>query len=57
LLADRPRHFVLRITPYTALISATSEKRSIADHVDHSIEKASTNHNILKSNLDPAARD
>src|SRR5256885_4842180 len=51
-VADLRRHFVARITPYTALKAATSEKRSIADHVDHSLEKAIDNLNILKSNLD-----
>ncbi len=50
--ADLRTHFVSRITPYTALKAATNEKRSITDHVDHSIEKAIDNLNILKSNLD-----
>src|SRR5437870_11150600 len=50
--ADLRTHFVSRITPYTALKAATSEKRSIADHVDHSLEKAIDNLNILKSTLD-----
>src|SRR5437762_4040965 len=50
--ADLRTHFVSRITPYTALKAATSEKRSIADHVDHSLEKAIDNLNVLKSNLD-----
>src|SRR5262245_28515843 len=36
---DLRQHFVSRITPYTALKAATREKRSIADHVDHSLEK------------------
>src|SRR5438105_7493748 len=50
--ADLRQHFVSRITPYTALKAATSEKRSIADHLDQSLEKAIDNLNILKSNLD-----
>src|SRR5689334_17833341 len=50
--ADLRTHFVSRITPYTALKAATSEKRSVADHVDQSLEKAIDNLNILKTNLD-----
>jgi len=50
--ADLRSHFVSRITPYTALKAATSEKRTVADHVDHSLEKAIDNLTILKSNLD-----
>src|SRR2546423_14334782 len=50
--ADLRTHFVSRITPYTALKAATNEKRSITDHVNHSLEKAIDNLNILKSNLD-----
>jgi len=49
---DLRQHFVSRITPYTALKAATREKRSIADHVDHSLEKAIENLDVLKSNLD-----
>jgi len=49
---DLRTHFVSRITPYTALKAATNEKRSITDHVDHSLEKAIDNLNVLKSNLD-----
>jgi DNA-binding MurR/RpiR family transcriptional regulator len=50
--ADLRQHFVSRITPYTALKAATREKLSIADHIDHSLEKAIDNLNVLKSNLD-----
>ena len=50
--ADLRRHFVSRITPYTALKAATREKRSVTDHLDHSLEKAIDNLNVLKSNLD-----
>jgi RpiR family transcriptional regulator, carbohydrate utilization regulator len=51
-IADLRQHFMSRITPYTALKAATSERRSIADHVDHSLDKALDNLNLLKSNLD-----
>jgi len=46
------QHFVARITPYTVLRAATREKRSVADHVDHALEKALDNINTLKSDLD-----
>lgn len=50
--ADLRHHFVARITPYTVLKAATREKRSIADHVEHSIDKALDNLNVLKAELD-----
>ena len=50
--ADLRQHFVSRITPYTVLKAATREKRSVADHIDHALEKALDNINILKSDLD-----
>jgi DNA-binding MurR/RpiR family transcriptional regulator len=50
--ADLRQHFVSRITPYTVLKAATREKRSVADHIDHALEKALDNINTLKSDLD-----
>ena len=50
--ADLRQHFVARITPYTALKAATKEKRSVADHIDHALDKALENLNVLKSDLD-----
>ncbi len=50
--ADLRQHFISRINPYTVLKAATREKRSVADHIDHSLEKAIDNLNILKSDLD-----
>jgi len=50
--ADLRQHFVSRITPYAVLKAATREKRSVADHIDHALEKALDNVNILKSDLD-----
>src|SRR5436190_5804252 len=50
--ADLRQHFVARITPYTALKAATREKRSVADHIDHCLDKAIDNLNVLKSDLD-----
>src|SRR5262245_9029543 len=50
--ADLRQHFVSRITPYTVLKAATREKRSVADHIDHSLDKALDNLNIVRSDLD-----
>ena len=49
--ADLRQHFVSRINPYTVLKAATKEKRSVADHIDQSLEKAIDNLNILKTDL------
>jgi len=50
---DLRRHFVTRITPYTVLKAATQEKRSVADHIEHSLDKALENLNALRADLDP----
>jgi DNA-binding MurR/RpiR family transcriptional regulator len=50
--ADLRQHFVARITPYAALKAATREKRSVADHIDHALDKALDNLNTLKADLD-----
>jgi DNA-binding MurR/RpiR family transcriptional regulator len=50
--ADLRQHFVTRITPYGALKAATRERRSITDHIDHALEKALDNLNVLRSDLD-----
>jgi DNA-binding MurR/RpiR family transcriptional regulator len=50
--ADLRRHFVSRITPYTVLKAATREKRSIEDHIDHTLDKALGDLDILKAELD-----
>ncbi|MBA3255676.1 MAG: MurR/RpiR family transcriptional regulator [Pyrinomonadaceae bacterium] len=49
---DLRQHFVTRMTPYTALKAATREKRSVADHIDHALDKALDNINALKADLD-----
>ncbi len=49
---DLRQHFMTRFTPYTVLKAATRERRSVADHVDHSLDKALDNLNLLTSNLD-----
>src|ERR1041385_6880363 len=50
--ADLRQHFVSRINPYTVLKAATREKRSIADHIDHSLDKSIERLNILRSEMD-----
>src|SRR5262245_58358497 len=50
--ADLRQHFVSRITPYTVLKAATREKRSVADHIDHSLDKAIDNLNVLIADFD-----
>src|SRR2546421_4977955 len=37
---DLRQHLMTRITPYTVLKAATRERRSVADHVDHALDKA-----------------
>lgn len=49
---DLRQHFVSRITPYAALKAATREKRSVADHIDHALDKALENLKMLESDLD-----
>lgn len=50
--ADLRQHFVVGITPYTALKAATKEKRSVTDHIDDALDKAIANLNSLNSDLD-----
>ncbi len=52
--ADLRAHFVSRITPYTLMKSAAREKRSVADHVAHSLEMEVQNLQALRSSLDAA---
>jgi len=49
---DLRRHLMTRLTPYTALKAATREKGSVADHIDHCLDKALDNLNALKTDLD-----
>src|SRR5688500_6486305 len=49
--ADLRQHFVSRITPYAVLKAATREKRSVANHIDHALDKALDNVNTLKADL------
>ena len=52
--ADLRRHFVARVTPYAVMKAAAREKRSLADHVRHSVERDTENLSLLRSSLDPA---
>jgi DNA-binding MurR/RpiR family transcriptional regulator len=51
---DLRQHLMSRITPYTVLEVATRAKRSVADHIDHSLDKAAENLNQLRTGLDRA---
>ena len=53
--ADLRAHFVSRMTPYTLMKSAAREKRSVSDHVEHSLEMDVHNLQALRAGLD--ARD
>jgi DNA-binding MurR/RpiR family transcriptional regulator len=50
--ADLRQHFVNHITPYTVLKAATQEKRSIADQVQHSLNRDSESLSVLLSSLE-----
>jgi len=52
--ADLRNHFVARITPYTVMKATARERRSIADHVRHSLAQDLQNLHTLASALDPA---
>ncbi len=50
--ADLRSHFVARITPYALMKSAVRERRSVADHIEHTLEMDIHNLNALRSQLD-----
>ncbi len=52
--ADLRSHFVTRITPYTILKSASREKRTLPERIQHSLETDLRNLHHLQSNLAPA---
>ena len=52
--ADLRSHFVTHITPYAVMKSTAREKRSIADHINHSLEMDESNLHALHSSLDVA---
>lgn len=50
--ADLRSHFVARITPYALMKSAVREKRSVLDHIEHTLEMDVNNLHALRSHLD-----
>lgn len=50
--ADLRSHFVSRLTPYKLMKAAAREHRSVADHVQHSLEMDAHNLQALRSQLD-----
>ena len=50
--ADLRSHFVSRITPYALMKSTMREKRSVAQHVEHTVQMDLHNVNALCSTLD-----
>jgi DNA-binding MurR/RpiR family transcriptional regulator len=51
--ADLRSHFIMRITPYTALKAASQERRSPADRIRHGLEMDLRNMQSLRTTLDP----
>lgn len=51
-VSDLRAHFVLNITPYTVMKAAAGEHRSIANHVEHSLEMDTNNLGALRASLD-----
>ncbi len=52
-VADLRSHFVSRISPYTLMKSAASEKRTVPGHIAHSLEMTARNLDALRSSLNP----
>lgn len=50
-VADLRSHFVSRISPYTLMKSAASERRSLPDHIAQSLEMAARNLEAFRSGL------
>jgi len=50
--ADLRSHFVSRITPYALMKSAVREKRTVANHVEQTLETDMQNLNALRAQLD-----
>jgi len=52
-VADLRSHFIMRITPYTALKAASQQRRSLADRIRHGVEMDLRNLQSLRTALDP----
>ena len=50
--AELRSHFVARITPYALMKSAVRDKRTVAHHIEHTLEMDIQNLNALRSQLD-----
>lgn len=50
--ADLRQHFLMRITPYTVMRATAQEKRSLSDHIQHSLDRDLENLSNLKTRLD-----
>lgn len=50
--ADLRQHFMMRMTPYTIMRAAAREKRSVADHIRHSLDRDLENLDRLRHSLD-----
>jgi DNA-binding MurR/RpiR family transcriptional regulator len=51
--ADLRSHFIMRITPYTALKAASQERRAPSDRIRHGMEMDLRNLQSLRTSLDP----
>lgn len=51
--ADLRSHFIMRITPYTALKAASQERRSPADRIRHGVEMDLRNLQAVRIGLEP----
>ena len=54
-LKELREHFIQRVTPYQIAQATAREKRSVADHVRHCLERDLQNVSALGASLDPAA--
>jgi len=52
-LKDLRDHFIQRVTPYRIVEATARERRSVADHVRHSLERDLHNLDAVRSGLDP----
>lgn len=52
-LKDLREHFIQRITPYRIVEATVRERRSVGDHVRHSVERDLHNLDSVRSGLDP----
>ena len=52
-VADLRSHFIMRITPYTALKAASQQRRSLGDRIRHGVEMDLRNLQSLRTGLDP----